>query len=155
MDLFFLYATPLFLSATPFCPGVCGIVNCLLIPFCLQYPSNSLEVYSPPLFDLSARILLPVWFSARALNSWNFCKDLLKFLALQEVYPCLPRMVIDECHIVLISSQRNKRHRSTQIWMYQVKNPCWPAITARKSSLGVLSKSTLPANITLLWAEIW
>ena len=39
--------------------------------------------------------------------------------------------------------------------MYQIKNSCWPTITTRESSLGVLSQSAPPANITLLCAELW
>ena len=35
-------------------------------------------------------------------------QDLLRFLALQEVHPGLPGMVIDECHIILKTSQRNR-----------------------------------------------
>ena len=58
----------------------CGTVNCLRMPSCLQYSSNSLEVYSPSLSDLSTWILLPVWFSTRALNSWNLYKTSSDFL---------------------------------------------------------------------------
>jgi hypothetical protein len=58
-----------FCSATPFCCGLYGTVNSLLIPTSLQKPSNSLEVYSPPLSNLKTLIYFPVWFSTRALNS--------------------------------------------------------------------------------------
>ena len=78
----------------------------------------------------------------------------LRLLALQKVDLGLHGMVINECHIILVSSQGNKRHRSAQIWMHQVKDPCWLSITARKSSLGVLSQSTPPAHITLPCAEL-
>ncbi|KAJ7550593.1 hypothetical protein O6H91_07G108200 [Diphasiastrum complanatum] len=49
------------LSPTPFCCGLCGQVNCLLIPSCLQNSSNSLLTYSPPLSILRAKGACPFY----------------------------------------------------------------------------------------------
>jgi hypothetical protein len=66
-----------FLSGTPFCCGLYGTVNYLLIPFSVQNSANSVEVYSPPLSDRKTLIYFLVWFSTRALNSWNLLKTSL------------------------------------------------------------------------------
>jgi hypothetical protein len=48
------------------------VVSSLLISTSLQKLTNSFEVYSPPLFDLSIMIFLSERFSIKALNSLNF-----------------------------------------------------------------------------------
>ena len=46
----------------------------LLIPSSIQKSLKSLEVYSPPLSDLSTLIFLSIRFSTWALNSWNLTR---------------------------------------------------------------------------------
>ena len=117
------------------------------------------------LVELLGGILTPViWFEYlnlppnlvlhKSFELLEPLQDLLRFLAPYKVDPGLPGMVIDECHIILKTSQRNKWHRTTQVRMYQIKYSCWLAITACKSSLGVLSQSTPLAYITVLSAEL-
>ena len=60
-----------FLSTTPFCCGLQGTVNSLLIPALPQKSTKPPEMYSPPLSEWSTLILLSVWFSTSALNSLN------------------------------------------------------------------------------------
>lgn len=67
MDMFFNYATP-------FCCGLQGTINSLLIPSFLQKETSSFEVYSPPLLDLKISIFLPAKFSTLTLNSLNLSK---------------------------------------------------------------------------------
>ena len=69
-------------------------------------------------------------------------KDFLWSLASKEIGPGLPRKVINESDVILISCQIGRRHGTTQMWMYQLKHSLWSGITAWKSSLGVFSQST-------------
>ena len=62
------------LSATPFCSGFFGSVNSCLMPSFLRYPSNYVEVNSPPLSVLKTFSSWPVDFSAIAFNSRK-CSD--------------------------------------------------------------------------------
>ena len=57
-----------FLSETPFCCGVYGVVSWHSLPAVLQNSTNWLEVYSVPLSDLKILMLKLLWFSTRALN---------------------------------------------------------------------------------------
>ena len=92
-----------FLSATPFCYKVWGIVCSFLIPFDEQNSKNSLEVYSPPLSALNTRIFLQVWFST-SLELPKQLKDL--WLGLQEIDPGLPGIVINEGYAVTVTTER-------------------------------------------------
>ena len=59
--------------------------------------------------------LLPRWVLHKSFKLLEPLQDFLKLLALQKVDAGLPGMVINECHIILISSQGNRRHRCAQI----------------------------------------
>ena len=61
-----------FLSVTPFCCGLYGVVNSLLIHESLHNSLNSFDVHSPPLSDRKVLIFFSVWFYTRTLNSLNF-----------------------------------------------------------------------------------
>ena len=52
--------------------------------------------------------LLPRLVLHKSFELLEPLQDLLRFLALQEVGLGLPGMIINECHIVLISSQGNR-----------------------------------------------
>jgi len=71
-------------------------------------------------------------------------------LGLQDVYPDLPRVVINESHMVLTTTQGNRWHRPTHISVYQIKYPSRSTVTTGKDSLGVLTKSTSSANLLML-----
>ena len=89
-----------FLSATPLCCGLYGVVNSLLIPESLHNSLNSFDVNSPPLSDQKFLILFSMCFSIKALNSLNLLKNFI--FVLYEVNPCLPKKVIKERNIVYI-----------------------------------------------------
>ena len=63
--------------ATPFCWGLYGVLNSLLIPDSLQSSLNSSKVNSPSLYDHRVLIFLSVWFSTKALYSLNLQKTSL------------------------------------------------------------------------------
>ena len=58
-----------FLFATPFCCGLYGVVNSLLILKYLHNSWNSFDVNSLPLSD--QKVFISMWFSIKALNSLN------------------------------------------------------------------------------------
>ena len=59
--------------------GLSELVSSLLIPTSLQNGSNSFEVYSPQLSDLSVLIFFFDLFSIKALNSLNLPNNSLLF----------------------------------------------------------------------------
>src|SRR5258708_15822615 len=61
----------LVLSATPFCLGVCGMVNSSLIPPLVQYFSRGALTYSPPQSDHSTLVCVPYWFTKSQLSLMN------------------------------------------------------------------------------------
>ena len=67
-----------FLSTTPFCCGLYGVVNSLLIPESLHNSLNSFDVEnvnSPPLYDQKVLILFSMWFLIKVLNSLNLLNN--------------------------------------------------------------------------------
>ena len=66
-----------FHSATPFCWGLYGVLNPLLIPDYLQNSLNSSKVNSPPLSHHRFLIFLYVQFSTKDLYSLNWLKTSL------------------------------------------------------------------------------
>ena len=89
-------------SILPFCCGLYGVVNSLLIPEYLHNSLNSFDVNSPPLYDLNVFIFFSMWFSINDLNSLNLLKKFI--FVLHKVYPCLPRIIINKINIVYIPS---------------------------------------------------
>ena len=79
------------------------MVNSLLIPESLHNSLNSFDVNSLSLSDQKVLILFSVWFSIKALNSLKLLDTSSFFF--QEVYPCLPRKIINERNIVYIPTQ--------------------------------------------------
>ena len=60
-----------FLSATPLCCGLYGMVNSLLIPKSLHKSLNSFDVNYFPLSNRKVLIFFSMWFSIKDLNSLN------------------------------------------------------------------------------------
>jgi hypothetical protein len=76
------------------------VVSSLLISTSLQKFTNSFEVYSPPLFDLSILIFLLERFFIKDLNSLNLSNT--SSFDFEKVNPSFARIVINKRHIVYI-----------------------------------------------------
>ena len=74
-------------------------------------------------------------------------------LGLQEVNPRLPRVIIDEEHIVQIFVQGSNSHGSTHIWMYQVQDPLGSVVTVQKNPLTFLPRAQ-PLQTPSCWTCI-
>ena len=97
--------------------------------------------------------LLPRLVLHKSLKLLEPAEDLI--LGLQEVDPSLPGIVINKCHVVVVTTQRQCAHWTTYIRMNQLKDPASPVLTASERSLGVLPQSTPPTYLLSISVELW
>ena len=97
--------------------------------------------------------LLPRLVLHKSLKLLEPAEDLI--LGLQEVDPGLPGIVINKCHIVLVTTQRQCAHWTAHIRMNQIKDLTSYVLIVGERSLGVLPQSTPPTQLLMLGAELW
>jgi len=100
------------------------LVWCLLTVKCLSMPSSRHRcrkrslVYSLPLFEQDTLIFLLIFFS---IFLFHFTNKFFSFVS-HDIYPILPREIINKGHKVVVISHKCRLGRSPNICVNIVKN---------------------------------